>query len=512
VSKPKETKDQIIARQAEEIRYLREKNAILEKKINALINKIFGSNSEKLDPAQLELLLNPEDAKKPDAAECEEDAQAAELERELRVVKPPKTREPRVPKNIRKVEEVITPDYVLKNPEQYRKIGEKRTTKLDFTLGFFTERTIVRGVYAKIDDVDSLHTAPLPPCLLDGSVLTPSLLASIVTSKYCDHLPLYRQAQIMQRRYGINIPRNTMSDWMEIGADWLTPIWQALAHNLRQSNYIKVDETPIKYLAPGNGSTKKGKLWVYHNPSLNTMVYDWHTSRATKCLDRILGKNDESFQGILHSDGYSVYDKWAKEHEGVIQAGCWAHVRRKFFDSLKEAPECAAKILRLIQKLYRIEKRIADSPTEVRRHNRKKQSRPITKRLYRLIVQAKRKHLPKSDMGKAASYALGQWHKLIVFRDNEKIDIDNNSCERGVRPTKIGLKNWLFVGGADTGWRSAIFYTMVENCKLHGKDPYAYLEWVFEKLPTMTNQDDIRELLPANWAEKSATKAEEAVA
>ena len=128
MSSKEEDKDKIIAQLREENRLLREKNTILEKKINALINKIFGSNSEKLDPAQLELLLHPEDAKKPDAAECEEDAPAAELEHELRVVKPPKTREPRVPKNIRKVEEIITPEHVLKNPEQYRKIGEKRTT------------------------------------------------------------------------------------------------------------------------------------------------------------------------------------------------------------------------------------------------------------------------------------------------------------------------------------------------------------------------------------------------
>ena len=188
-------------------------------------------------------------------------------------------------------------------------------------------------------------------------------------------------------------------------------------------------------------------------------------------------------------------------HKGIISAGCWAHVRRKFFDALNEDPQLAAKILRLIQRLYQIEKHIADSPPEVRRHYRKKQSRRIIKCLYRLINKAKYKHLPKSKLGEAASYAINQWEKLRVYLFDPQVDIDNNSCERGVRPTKIGLKNWLFIGGSETGWRSAVLYTMVENCKLQGKDPYAYFKWVFEKLPTMTNQDDMLKLTPASWVE-----------
>jgi len=501
VSGKKEDKDKIIAKLRDEVRLLREENAILRNKIDAVLRMHFGSKSEKLTPEQLDLFLDSEEAKKPDAAEREEDAPVAELQRELRVKPEKKPKQPRLPKDIRKVEEIIIPDEVKKNPSKYRKIGERRTSKLDYSPASFTELIKVREVYTTLEGSDVILTAPLPPSILDGSILTPSLLSSIITGKYCDHLPLYRQSQIMNRRYGINIPRNTMSDWMGVGADWLKPIYNVMIEDLRKSGYIKIDETPIDYIEPGHGSTKQGKLWLFHNPELNTIVYDWHTSRATECLETVLGKGDDTFRGVLQSDGYSAYNKWAKDHEGIIQAGCWAHARRKFYNSLKEDPPMAAKILRFIQKLYQIEKHIADSPPEVRRHYRKTQSRPITKRLYRLIGKAKRKHLPKSELGKAASYALNQWKKLTVYLFDQKIDIDNNSCERGVRPTKIGLKNWLFIGGDDAGWRSAVLYTMVENCKLQGKDPYAYLKWVFEKLPTMTNQDDMRKLTPASWVE-----------
>ena len=515
MSKPEESKDEIIAQLREENRLLREKNELLEKKVDYLLRRFFGKKSEQLDPAQLELLFNELDGKKSDDAGCDtqenEDAPVAELQKELRVVTVKKTKGLKFPKNIHQVLTEIIPEEVKKHPEHFRRIGERRTSKLDHNQSFYTEHITVRGVWVEIEDSSSFHVAALPASVLPGSVLSPSLLAGIITGKYCDHLPLYRQAQIMQRRYGINIARNTLSDWMEVGADWLTPLWKLHVEDLRSSGYIKADETPIDYLFPGNGQVKAGKLWVFHNPQLNTIVYDWHTGRSSSCLGRVLGEGENGFRGILQSDGYEGYGKWAREHPQIYQMGCWAHVRRKFYDCLKEAPGDAAKILRLIQHLYRIEKEVANSPPELKRHRRQKQSRPIILKLYRLIAKAKKRHRPQSDMGKAAAYALGQWNRLIVYLHHGQVDIDNNSCERGVRPTKIGAKNWLFIGGADTGWRSAVLYTMVENCKLLGKDPYAYLKWVFEKLPTMTNQDDMRKLTPASWVE-TLEEAEKAVA
>lgn len=511
MSREKEDKDKIIARQGEEIRLLREENAVLRNKVDAILRMHFGAKSEKLDPAQLELLLNPEEAKKPDAAGCEEDAPVAELKRELRPVRRKKPSQPKLPENLPTVEEVIIPDEVKANPQDYRRIDERVTQKLDVEPAIYTRRLIIRPVFVKNDVIASIHTAPLPPSVLEGSILTPSLLASIITGKYCDHLPLHRQAGIMSRRFGINIPRNTLSDWMEVGADRLQPLWKLIKTDLRNSNYIKVDETPIDYLSPGHGSTKQGYLWLYENPARNAILYDWQTGRGSACLAEILGtKNeDDAFRGILQSDGHSAYNKWGNDNEGIRQAGCWTHARRKFYNNIEEDPVLAARILRLIQKLYQIEGKYKDSAPEVRRYYRRRQARPITKRLHNLITKLQHKHLPKSGLGEAATYALNQWSKLIVYLHHGEVHIDNNSVERGVRPTKIGLKNWTFIGGEKTGWRSAVLFTMVENCRIIGKDPYAYLKWVFEKLPAMTNQDDLRQLLPASWV-KTLDQANEA--
>ncbi|MCP5536647.1 MAG: hypothetical protein H7A51_10505 [Akkermansiaceae bacterium] len=192
MSQTEEDKDKIIASQREIIESQREQIALLEKKVDHLIRIIYGSKSEKLDPAQLELLLDPDAAKKPCAADCEEDAQAAEeLKRELKPVCKRKPREPRLPANLPTVEEVIIPDEVRANPGDYRRIGQRTSERLDVEPGRYTRRLIIRPTYVKKNEaIPSIHTAPLPPTILEGSILTPSLLAHIVTGKYCDHLPL----------------------------------------------------------------------------------------------------------------------------------------------------------------------------------------------------------------------------------------------------------------------------------------------------------------------------------
>jgi transposase len=513
VSQTDDDKDKIIAAQRELIEKQSEQIALLEKKVEHLIRIIYGSKSEKIDPAQLELLLDPDAPKKLQAADCDPpedaDAQAAEIKAELKLVRKRKPREPRLPANLPTVEQLIIPDEVLADPQNYRRIGERISERLDVVPSIYTRRLIIRPTYVKRNEpIPSLHTAPLPPTILEGSILTPSLLAQVVTAKYCDHLPLYRQEQIMSRRFGINIPRNTLSHWMEVAADRLQPLWNLLKTDLRDASYIKVDETPIDYLSPGHGSTKQGYLWLYQNPAHNTILYDWQTGRGSACLAAILGSKDEenTFRGVLQSDGHSAYNKWTNDNEGISQMGCWTHARRKFYDNLEEDPVLAAKILRFIQQLYQIEEKYKDSAPEVRKYYRLRQARPITKRIHRLITKVQHKHLPKSGLGGASTYALNQWSKLIVYLHHGEVHIDNNSVERGVRPTKIGAKNWLFIGGEETGWRSAVLYTMIENCRVLSKDPYAYLKWVFEKLPAMTNQDDLRKLLPAAWVQEQELK------
>ena len=193
--------------------------------------------------------------------------------------------------------------------------------------------------------------APLPEKLLERGVAGPGLLAHILVSKYCDHLPLYRQEQIFAQRFKINLPRATLARWVELCADWLQPIYEQIRTGVMAGGYAQVDETPVEYLAPGHGQTKQGYLWVACRPG-GDVFFRWETSRAAECLERMLPRD---FKGVLQCDGYSAYPAFAKGREGIQLAGCWAHARRKFHEALEQSPRPAGWIMRQIQHLYRIE-------------------------------------------------------------------------------------------------------------------------------------------------------------
>jgi transposase len=481
---------------------LRAENKLLRKKVEHLIRIIHGSKSEKLDPDQLELMLG-DGAKKPGEAGGAEDA-LAEVEKDIKNTAASKRRSPRkirLPEDIPTKTEILVPDEVRENPDAWRKIAERSTVHLDYIPARFLRTFLVRPVYVRKDSLQGdFAIAGLPDSIAGKSMLTPSLLAHIVTSKFCDHLPLHRIERINAERHGVFIPRGVMAGWMETAADRLEPLWRLLASSLRKGRYVKADETPIPYLCPGNGKTKQGYLWLYGNPALDIVLYDWKTSRSAGCLDAVLRDGERTFRGVLQSDGYSAYHAWARQFEGIVEAGCWAHARRYFFDARHEDGQRAAHILIQIQKLFRIERQLDGLAPESRKYWRRRRSRPILRKLRRLIKRLQKFHLPKSGLGEAAAYALNQWERLNVFAHRGEVDIDNNSTERRVRPTKLGAKNWLFIGGEHTGWRSAVLYTMVENCRINRIDPYAWFKWVFEQLPGMTNQDDLSVLLPSACA------------
>ena len=490
-----------IAQQCEEIRLLKEK-------IDYILRQLYGSKSESLDPAQLELLLNGEELPKP-SENGEEEPEAENIIPIKRKKRGKNTRQ-RLPENLPTTKETIIPDEVAANPEAYRRIGEEISQKLNVEPARYSRHLIIRPTYLKRGETtQNFHTAELPPCLLEGSILTPSLLAHTLTAKFNDHLPFYRQSQIMERRHAIKITRATLCNWAELGATTLQPLYNLIAGDMRKSKRLNIDESPVDYLDPGTGSTSQGYFWVYRSQSAG-VLYDWQLGRAHTCLDDILTNGEETFNGIIQCDGYSAYPTWAGKHKNITLTGCWAHARRKFVEALPHTQD-AAIILQYIQKLYHPEKKYkqwieqrAHPPEAIiyyrRRHN-KKLLNDLRKKLHSLKPQ----HLPKSKMGKALTYAINQWHKLCLAVKHSP-SLDNNGAENAVRPLKLGAKNWLFIGGEDTGWRSAIIYTLIENCRLLGHDPYEYLKWVFEKLPTMTNQDDLRPLLPASWVKQQEQK------
>jgi transposase len=271
--------------------------------------------------------------------------------------------------------------------------------------------------------------------------------------------------------------------------------------------YVQIDETPIQYLAPGNGQTKQGYLWTAHRPR-GDVLYRWETSRAAACLENLVPVD---FTGTIQCDGYAGYGAFADRRPSAITlAGCWAHVRRKFYDALEQSPRTGGWLLRQIQHLYQVEAHLREhrAGPRLRAAVRAHQSRPIVERIHQALVllKASHRHLPQSLLGQAVDYALGQWPTLEVFLNDGRVEIDNNLVENAIRPTAIGKKNWLFIGDAGAGERSAIIYTVIESCRRREIDPYTYLRDVLTRLPNMTNWQ-IPEVTPEAWAKARCTTA-----
>lgn len=492
----------------ERIVALEKENALLREKLDALARRLFGVKSEKLDSGQLHLLLQglDEPGKAPEPV-------GAEAPRRSKVPSPPRSRTPRIPEHLPVIEEVLVPKQVEVAPQDWRKIGEEVTERLDYEPARFLRRRTVRPKYVQRGLLDAVPViAPLPPALLERSIVAPGLLAQIAVAKYCDHHPLYRQQSIYWTRHQVWLPRQTMAEWMGLAADWLKPIYEHIRTEVLNSGYVQVDETPIRYLEPGHGRTKLGYLWTCHAPR-GDVVFHWRTSRAASCLNNIIPVD---FTGTIQCDGYEAYDCFAKGRGTKIAlAGCLAHVRRKFYEAKETAPKVAGWFLCQFKHLYDLEAHLRQSRAGPRRRQaeRASLSRPVLARLHRALVRLKtvRHYLPQSLMGKAIDYALNQWPSLQLFLEDGRLEIDNNLVENAIRPTAIGKKNWLFFGEAEAGERSAILYTIIESCRRRGIDPFAYLRDVFTRLPSMTNWQ-IKDITPEAWAKHQTRLVQRAVA
>ena len=381
-----------------------------------------------------------------------------------------------------------------------RTFGQEVSEQLDFEPARFLRRRTIRKKYVHRARLDAAPViAPLPARLQDRSLPAPGLLAHILVAKYCDHLPLYRQEQIFARRHQVHLPRQTLARWVALAADWLQPIYEQIRTGVMAGGYVQVDETPVNYLEPGNGKTRQGYFWTASQPK-GDVFFRWETSRATACLDQVV---PPTFAGTVQSDGYPAYRAFVNGRSEVITlAGCWAHVRRKFYEASETAPQMSGWLLRQIQHLYRVEASLREQHVgpRLRVAVRASHSRPIVERLEKVLLRlkARSRYLPQSPLGGAIDYALGQWATLTVYLNAGRVEIDNNLVENAIRPTALGKKNWLFIGDAEAGQRSAIVYTIIESCRRRGLDPYAYLREVLTRLPDMTNRQ-IPEVVPAVW-------------
>jgi transposase len=488
-----------------EIALLRAENQLLREKVSEILRRLYDKKSETLDAAQLELLLDPDAAKKAPAADPADPGPAAEAPAV-------KKRTPRKPKDISHlpVREIqLIPDEVKANPGAYREIDRASTDRFDYQPAVIFIERIIRPVFVARENPDAAPLkSPAPPSL--GLGATPRLVAYVLAAKYCHHRPFYRTQGILQRRHRVDFARNTFCHWADTVADVIEPLYKLIHRQLLQSGNLQADETPIKYLDPGGGKCATGYLWVIHAPRhgiKGDILYQWHPSRKAACLDDLLG----NYQGFLQTDAYAGYDSWTSDKTGITLVACWAHARRKFHEAFKIGQALAAGPLATIQQLYQIETGLRQTHADAteRKRIRGENAAPLLQILKTQLVTL-RQHpqvLPKGKLGRAIDYTLAIWNRLNIYVEHGCLEIDNNWIENGIRPTAIGKKNWLFIGGETTGQRSAVIYTLVECARRHGHDPEVYLADILQRLPAMTNQDDLSVLLPSNWQPSTATPA-----
>jgi hypothetical protein len=332
----------------------------------------------------------------------------------------------------------------------------------------------------------------------------------ILADKYCDHLPHYRQSDRFLRRHGAIIRRQTINKWTHSAANLLAPIGEAIRKDIMRAEVLQIDETPIEYLCPGLGKTAKGYFWVYRNHETGAQYFDWQLGRGHECMFDILGYEEKTrtlaFTGTIQCDGYSAYIALANLIEKLELAGCLAHIRRKFFEARSLAPDIVDKIIRLIQILYRYERPLLRQgeppPSDCRLLVRKGHQQQYVEQLKSLIDTEREKHLPKSALGEAFTYACNQWDSFKAYLEDGRLEIDNNLIENAIRPSKLGIKNYLFIGSAKAGDSSALIYTLIANCKVAGIDPERYLATVLERVTLNTTPEQAEQLTPAMLAEE----------
>ena len=343
--------------------------------------------------------------------------------------------------------------------------------------------------------------APMPGRPIDRGLAGPGLLAHILIAKYCDHLPLYRQSQIYARD-GIDLDRSTLAGMVGRCAALLTPLADAIGDYVKSAAKIHADDTPIPVLSPGNGKTKTGRLWTYvrddrpwADPSPPAVWFRYSPDRKG---ERPL-KHLNHFAGILQADGYAGFNRLYQTGR-VQEVGCWAHVRRPFYDlSVAGDSPTAREALERIQALFAIEAEIRGKSADERCAVRQARAGPLLEHLKRWFVITASKLSRKSPLAIAIRYALTRWTALTRYRDDGRLEMDNNAAERALRAVALGRKNFLFLGADTGGERAEAIYSLIGTAKLNGLNPEAYLQYVLERIADHPI-NRIEDLLPWNVA------------
>jgi len=479
-------------------------NENLKEQLVLLRARRFGKSSEKLEKQIEELELKIEENESVLGFKAT-DGESSGLDNATEQTKGVPRRQ-KLPEHLARETIILEPE--LKCPacggEKFRKIGDDVSETLEYVPSSFRVIRYVRPRCACVGCEQIVQAYPASKAIDKGKAGS-GLLAYIIVQKYCNHLPLYRQSQMYERE-DIDLSRTTMAGWVGQCIKLLEPIAKEIQKHIFAAGQIHGDDTPIKVLAPGLGKTKTGRLWTYvvdGRPHGDTgppaVCYFYSPDRkGIRPAEHL-----KDFTGVLHADAYSGYDKIYEDSNGyktaIEEAGCWSHMRRKFYEVTlaNDKASIASAVLEQISGVYRIEAEIKGLSPERRLQERQSRSRSLVEALFTGFKKAIAVLPQKSSTAKAISYALNNKEALMRFLDNGKVEIDNNAAERAMRAIALGRKNWLFAGSDSGGHRAAIIYTMVETAKLNNINPWKYLKKVFDVIQDY-KANKVGELLPWN--------------
>jgi transposase len=389
------------------------------------------------------------------------------------------------------------------------RIGEDVSERLDIVPAQFRVLVVRRPKYACRACTDVVVQTPAPARLIEGGLPTEATVAQVLVSKFADHLPLYRQAQIYARQ-GVALDRSTLADWVGRAAFLLRPVHERLLDKLKASSKLFADETTAPVLDPGRGRTKTGQLFAYArddrpwggaDPPGVAYVYA-PDRKAERPIAHLAG-----FKGILQVDGYGGYKVLAKQGDVRLAFG-WSHVRRHFYELANPGPApIAAEALMRIAALYRIEQDIRGRSADQRRAVRQERSRPLVEDLEPWLRTKLQLISQKTKLAAAIRYTLSRWQGLCLFLEDGHVEIDNNVVERSIRPLALTRKNALFAGSDGGGEHWATIASLIETCKLIGVEPYAYLADVITRIVDSHPNSRLDELLPWTYPATPNLKA-----